>query len=451
MKSLSQVSNYKKYQKQLFVLAIPMILSNITVPLLGLVDAAVIGHLPHAYYLGGSTVGAMIITFITWLCGFLRMSTTGLTAQALGAADDNANLFSLLRGIFVALALGLTFIVFQSFYLDFSLWLAGGSEQVQFYAKTYSEIRIWGLPAALANLVILGWLLGNHRAKAVMWLLIFTNVINLILDLWFVLGLNLNVEGVAFATLISEYSAVFLGLFVVFYQQDKWRKLLKNSHIFNISNLLAKQSMTQYFNLNKDILLRTLCLEFCFVFITFQGARLGDDIIAANAILMNFLLLISLGLDGIANGAEAMIGEAKGANKYEKLNDIVKVSLFWTGVFAVVYALFFIFFGSWLIGLITSIKDVIHIAEQYIMWLWLMPLLACWCYLYDGVYIGLMQTKIMRNSMIISTFLGFFPLWYLLQGFGNHAIWAAFSILMVLRGVTLAWHYHHVIAPKQCT
>lgn len=450
MKLSSQLSVYKQYQKQLFVLAIPMILSNITVPLLGLVDAAVIGHLSHAYYLGGSTVGAMIITFITWLCGFLRMSTTGLTAQALGSADDNENLFSLLRGVFVALALGLIFIVFQRFYLDLSLWLAGGSKEVQFYAKTYSEIRIWGLPAALANLVILGWLLGNHRAKAVMWLLIFTNVMNLILDLWFVLGLKLNVEGVAFATLISEYSAVFLGLFVIFYQQDKWRELLKHSRIFNISNLLAKQSMKKYFNLNKDILLRTLCLEFCFVFITFQGARLGDDVVAANAILMNFLLLISLGLDGIANGAEVMIGEAKGANKDEKLNGIVKISLFWTGIFAVIYTLFFMFFGSGLIGLITSIKDVIFIAEQYIIWLWFMPILACWCYLYDGIYIGLMQTKIMRNSMMVSTFLGFFPLWYLLQGFGNHAIWAAFSILMVLRGVTLAWHYHHVIAPKQC-
>jgi len=163
--------------KQLFILALPMILSNITAPLLGLVDTAVIGHLEYAYYLGGSTVGAMLITAITWLCGFLRMSTTGLSAQAFGKNDNELNSLILLRGIIVAFTIGLTVIALQVFYLDFALSLAGGSQQVQFYAREYSAIRIWGLPAALANLVILGWLLGNHKAKIVLWLIVATNLI----------------------------------------------------------------------------------------------------------------------------------------------------------------------------------------------------------------------------------------------------------------------------------
>ncbi len=191
--------------KNLFVLAVPMILSNITVPLLGLVDTAVIGHLDHAYYLGGATVGAMVITFITWLCGFLRMSTSGLAAQAFGAQDSQLGIIILLRGILVAFLVGFSLILCQAFYLDGSLFLAGGSEQVQFYARQYSDIRIWGLPAALANLVILGWLLGNHQAKSVMWLLIFTNLVNLGLDFYFVLGLNWQVQVIAIDTLIAEY------------------------------------------------------------------------------------------------------------------------------------------------------------------------------------------------------------------------------------------------------
>ena len=453
--------NNHSYHKQLFSLAIPMILSNITVPLLGLVDTAVIGHLPHAYYLGASAVGAMIIVFITWLCSFLRMSTTGLTAQAYGSKNSVGNLYVLVRGILLALVLGVVMILFQTPYFDFSLWLAGGSTEVQLYARQYIEIRVWGLPAALSNLVLLGWLLGNQRTKAVMWLLITTNCINLLLDLWFVLGLNLAIEGVAYATVIAEYSGMLLGLWLIFKTQhntqhkttnqneNNWFLLLKTHVLTRHSTLFSSSAMKQYFSLNRDILIRTLCLEFCFVFITFQGTRLGDEVVAANAILLNFLLLISLGLDGIANATEAMIGEANGAKSKERQAIVVKVSLIWTFIFAVIYSLIFIVFSHELIGLITTIPAVIEFTQTYIVWLWFMPLMACWCYLYDGIYIGLMQAKIMRNSMMASTFLGFFPLWYLLQGLGNHAIWAAFSIFMVLRGATLAWHYHRRIVGNE--
>ncbi len=435
--------------KRLFALALPMIFSNITVPLLGLVDTAVIGHLSHAYYLGGSTVGAMIITSVIWLCGFLRMSTTGLSAQAYGSQDNKQNLMVLFRGISIAFVLGLLLILIQSPFINIALQLSGGSEQVQFYARQYSEIRVWGFPAALANLVMLGWLLGNHQSKAVMWLLIFTNLTNICLDFLFVNGFQWQVQGVALATLIAEYSGLTLGSALIYRQQKKQvhQALSKLTQLLN--SLVEPSSMLSYFKLNRDILIRTLCLELCFIFITFQGARLGDNVVAANAILMNFLLLISFGLDGIANATEAMVGKAKGEGDNSKLNNTVNIALLWSLIFALAYSLLFAFAGSWLLSLISDIPSVIAFAEQYLFWMILLPLFACWCFLYDGVYIGLMQAKAMRNSMIIATFACFFPLWFVLQGLGNHGLWAAFSLFMLARGVTLAWHFHYKVKVRE--
>ena len=427
--------------KRLFILALPMILSNITAPLLGLVDTAVIGHLEYAYYLGGSTVGAMLITAITWLCGFLRMSTTGLSAQAFGKNDNELNSLILLRGIIVAFTIGFTVIALQVFYLDFALSLAGGSQQVQFYAREYSAIRIWGLPAALANLVILGWLLGNHKAKIVLWLIVATNLINLLLDLLFVIGFGWQVKGVATATLIAEYSGLVIGLTLIFahFKQKIVGLFTSTQHL--IERTFEKSALLSYFKLNRDILIRTLCLEVCFIFMTFQGARLGDNVVAANAILMNFLLLISFGLDGIANAAEVMVGKAKGQGKQVNILSSVNIALFWTGIFALVYSLLFYLGGQYFISTISSIPEVVEYAQQHMFWIIALPLLACWCYLFDGVYVGLMQAAVMRNSMLIATFGCFFPVWWLLKDYENHGLWAAFSVFMLARGVTLAWHY----------
>jgi MATE family multidrug resistance protein len=442
--------------KNLFWLALPMILSNITVPLLGLVDTAVIGHLPHAYFLGGSTVGAMIITSIVWLCGFLRMSTTGLSAQALGSQNIDQNLLVLCRGILVAFSIGLFFILLQSPFLSAALSLAGGSENVQFYARQYSEIRIWGLPAGLANLVVLGWLLGNHQAKKVMWILIVTNLINVGLDVVFVYVFQWQVQGVAMATLIAEYSGLALGLTTVITAYKKsLSKLMTNMALF-IDELFERNSLLSYFKLNRDILIRTLCLEICFIFITFQGARLGDDIIAANAILMNFLLLISFGLDGIANATEAMVGKAAGENDSPKLGTVVGIALFWSAVFALFYVLLFFVAGEAVLRLISNIESVISTAKLYLPWLILLPILSCWCYLFDGVYIGLMKAKVMRNSMVIATFGCFFPVWFIFDytlpfSSGNHALWAAFSVFMLVRGITLGWHFYYMMGVKKVT
>lgn len=420
-----------------------MVLSNITVPLLGLVDTAVIGHLEHAYFLGGSTIGAMLITLVVSLCGFLRMSTTGLSAQTLGLGDLSKNLLVLLRGVFLAFIIGLLLILLQSPFLDIALTVAGGSEKVQWYAYQYAQIRIWGVPASLANLVILGWLIGNQQGKAVMWVLIATNLVNVFLDLVFVYVFNWQVQGVALASLLAEYSGMSLGIvFIAKYYKNALKKLLLDKQQFN-RLLLNKQVLRNYFQLNRDILIRTLCLQACLLFITFQGARLGDTVVAANAILMNFLLLISFSLDGIANATEAMVGKAHGEKNLKELKRTVNISLFWSFIFACFYALLFAVFGSFFLTLISDIPSVIDFAQQYIAWMVLLPLVSCWCFLYDGVYIGLMQAKVMRNSMIVATFGCFFPVWYLLQDMGNHSLWAAYSAFMLVRGISLAWHFHY--------
>lgn len=421
-----------------------MILSNITTPLLGLVDTAVIGHLEHAYYLGGSTVGAMLITFITWLCGFLRMSTTGLSAHAYGAQNDEQGFDILSRGLFVAIVIGGLLILLQHFYLQAGLWLAGGSEQVQFYAKEYAQVRIWGLPAALGNIVIVGWLLGQHKAKAVMWLLIATNLINLVLDVVFVVFLDWQVRGIAFATLTAECSGFLLGGYLVLQQLGLSLKRCVDKLNERMRFVIEKQHLLRYFHLNKDILIRTLCLEICFVFMTFQGAKLGDDIVAANAILMNLLLLLSFGLDGVANAAEVLVGKAKGGNKPKEIRDIVKLSLFWTLVFAVCYCFVFIVAEDVLIYALSSIPSVIETTKTYFFWLALLPIIGCWCYLFDGVYVGLINARIMRNSMLIATFGCFFPVWFMLSDYQNHGLWMAFCCFMVARGVTLMWHFFKI-------
>jgi len=422
-----------------------MILSNITVPLLGLVDTAVIGHLEHAYYLGGSTVGAMVISVITWLCGFLRMTTTGLAAQAYGKNSQQQGGLVLGRGLIVAIAISALVIVFQVPFIDTAVRLSGGSADVQYYATQYAQIRIWGLPAALANLVILGWLLGNHQAKSVMWILIVTNLINLLLDIVFVVYFDWQVVGIASATLIAEYSALVIG-FVVIYMKVGTHF---NTLFYRLrTSLFERPALMDYFRLNRDILIRTLSLQTCFVFITFQGARMGDQVVAANAILMNFLLFISFGLDGIANAAEVMVGKAKGERNYDQFQNVVRVSFFWTLIFALLYCFIFYFTGKSLVGLISDIEFVVIYTEQYLVWIVILPIVACWSYLFDGIYIGLTQAKVMRNSMLISTFLCFFPVWWVVQDMENHGLWLALSVFMLARALTLSLHFYRYLWTK---
>lgn len=428
--------------RQLFALALPMILSNITVPLLGLVDTAVIGHLSDAYYLGGVALGSTIITLIIWLLGFLRMATTGLVAQAYGANDTASQLKLLVQGAMLATGLGIAVILLQLPILNLALGLSEASVEVERYCREYFQVRVWSTPFALLNLVMLGWLLGRQQPKAAMWQLILANLANIILDVLFVMGFGWGVKGAALASVCADITAFSVALYMVLQQ-------LKLSSQFKFDQLRVHLTFAGYgklLKLNSDIFIRSLCLQAAFAFMTFHGAGLGDNTVAANAVLLNLLVLISYALDGIAYYAEAEVGKAYGQKRAQQLHEAVVLAWCWSAITAVGFTLIFSLWGSHIIELLTSIDKVRTTAQTYLIWLVLLPLWSFSSYLFDGVYIGAAQGKVMRNSMIIATFGAFFPTWYLLQSLlpseqANHALWAAMTAFMLTRSLTLAAHY----------
>ncbi|NGN99152.1 MATE family efflux transporter DinF [Grimontia sp. S25] len=422
---------------RVFSLAFPMVLSNITVPLLGLVDAAVIGHLDHAWYLGGVAVGSTMIAVTFWLLGFLRMATTGLTAQAYGADDKTglANVF--LQGISLAWLLALAIIAVHPLIADWVFSYSDASAEVKRYADQYFSVRIWSAPAALTNLVIMGWLLGAQNAKKPMMLLIVINVINIVLDVLFVVGFGWKVQGAAAASVIADYSGMALGLYFV---AQRWKQEMLPAPLAQWKK--ASAGMGRLLKLNRDIFLRSLCLQLAFTFMTFQGATLGDNVVAANAVLMNFLMLVSFAMDGFAYAMEAMVGKAIGARNRNELMDSLTATTFWSLVISLLITAAFLIFGEQIVGVISDIPAVREQAFVYLPWLIAMPLVAMWCFLLDGVFIGATRGREMRNTMFVAM-AGFFVIWWLLSGWGNHALWAAMLGFMALRGLTLGVLFIH--------
>ncbi|MBY6108202.1 MATE family efflux transporter DinF [Ferrimonas balearica] len=422
--------------RRTFMLALPMILSNVTIPLLGLVDTAVIGHLSDAYYLGGVAVGAMIITFLFWILGFLRMATTGLVAQSFGAGDALGQLRVLFQAGVMALGLAALLLLLQAPILSTALTLVGGSSEVQHYAAVYFEVRIWSAPAALLNLVLLGYLLGRQNPRAAMWLLLCTNGVNIALDLLFVVGFGWGVAGAAGASVIADYGALLLALALV------WHSLPDELRQRAILAQLSLQGCGRLLALNRDIFIRTLCLQLCMAFVTAQGARLGDAVVAANSVLMNFTLLMAYALDGFAYAAEAEVGRSSGARDRDGIRRAVVLGGFWSALTALAFTLVFAGAGEGIIAMLTSIDSVRSTAAEYLPWVVIYPLLAFTCFLFDGVYIGAARGAAMRNSMLCSA-LGFFALWWLVRDAlpGNHALWLAFCGFITLRSLSLSGHF----------
>ncbi len=422
----------RKLHHQVFFLALPMVLSNISVPLLGLVDAAVIGHLEHSWYLGGVAVGGTMISVTFWLLGFLRMATTGLSAQAFGAKDHTQQGRVLLQGLCMAWGFALLLLLVHKPIADIVMHFSDASSEVKRYAEQYFSIRIWGAPAALANLVLMGWLLGLQNAKVPMWLLIITNAANIVFDLLFVLGFEWKVQGAAAASVLADFTGLFIGMRFAW---KEWQRLSLPPVFVLLHDVV--HGLGRFVRLNRDIFLRSLCLQAAFTFMTFQGASLGDDIVAANAVLMSFLMLISFAMDGFAYAIEAMVGKAVGEKNREQLLNAMWVTTFWSAVIALIISLFFGMQGEVIIQFISSIDAVQQQAAIYLPWLVVMPMVSMWCFLLDGVFIGATRGKEMRNSMFLAS-CTFFIVWGLAADFGNHALWAAMISFMAMRGVTLA-------------
>ena len=422
----------------IFAIALPMVLSNVTIPLLGLVDTAVVGHLPDSVYLAGVALGSTIITFLFWMVGFLRMSTTGSVAQALGRNNDREAIQVWRHSVLLGLILSLVLILLQQPIWQIATILAAPEPAVSAQAHSYFQIRIWGAPAALLNLATLGCLLGMRQAKAPMILLILTNLINIVFDLFFVLGLGWNVAGVAAASLLADCGGTMAGLWILV---RLWRE--RGVVLFEAKTLrksIEVQSFVSLLALNLDIFLRTLALQICFTFMTFQGARLGNEILAANMVLLNFLMLVSFALDGFAYAIEALAGEAIGANNRQRFDQLVTTILLVSFAISLLFCLLFAWQGNRIIALLTDIDSVRNTAARYLPWLNLLPAIAVWSYIFDGIYIGATEGRIMRNSMLLCTFGVFFPCWWFSRGWGNHALWLSLTAFMLARGLTLGWH-----------
>jgi MATE family multidrug resistance protein len=421
--------------QRVWQLAWPMMLSNITVPLLGLVDTAVMGHLPEPRYLAAIAVGGVIFTSIYWTFGFLRMSTTGLVAQAHGRDDGSAIRRFLGQSLLIASLIGALIWLFRGPLIELALHLTGAAPDVIEEARRYALVRAWGAPAVLCNFVLLGWFVGNQNTRIPLLLLTLTNVINILLNLFFVFGLGMRAEGVALGTVIAEYSSLLMGLWFC-------RKLLLDvSGEFKAKALLYWRDYAELFHVNHYLFTRTLLLLFCFAFFTAQGARMGTDVVAANAVLLNFLMLISHALDGFAHATEALAGRALGRKKKRDFYQIILTATLWSFISAVAITLFFAIAGELIISWLTSITEVRSLAGQYLPWLVALPLLAVWSYLLDGIFIGTTQVKVMQNTMIISVILVFLPVWWFTQGMANHGLWLAFSSFFIARSLTGGWVY----------
>lgn len=433
MNSIYQTLLNRTVHRQVLWLAIPMVLSNITVPLLGLVDTAVIGHLSHAWYLGGVALGSTLISVSLWLLGFLRMSTTGLTAQAVGRANREQQARVLLQGLAMAMLLACGFLLIHQWIVDVAFHFSDASDKVKHYGEQYFSIRVLSAPAALANYVLLGWLLGTQNAKAPMWMVILTNIVNVSCDLWFVVGLEWKVAGAAWASVIADYVGTIFALLCV------WRYWVKQHLPLPwVAWRGSTQGLSRFIKLNRDIFLRSLCLQLVFSFMTFQGAALGDRTVAANAILMSFVMFISYGMDGFAYAMEAMVGKAIGADSRQRLKEAMIGTVFWSLLICSGLTVVFGVLGDTLLGFMTNIAEVHHIALIYLPWLVAMPLVSMWCFLLDGVFIGATKGIEMRNSMFVAA-ATFFAVLLSTPLLGNHGIWLAMLCFMAMRGLTLAF------------
>lgn len=413
----------------------PVIIANLSLPMAGAVDTAVVGHLPDPVYIGAVALGALIFSTLYWLVGFLRMGTTGFTAQSYGAGDHREIRAAFARGLGVAVGIGGLIILLQHPIGVGIFWVFEASDNVEALAFEYYGIRVWGAMFAMLNLVVIGLLFGLQRMRTALVLQLLLNGMNIVLDLVFVLGFGWAVAGVAFATVISEVVTAVVGLLICL------RIIGFTVSSLSLPEILQKENLMRLAHVNVNIFIRSLCLEFVVIYFMWVSAKQGDVVLAANAILMHLIHFLAFGLDGFAHAAEALAGNAYGASDRARLNRTVAVTLFWSCVVAVCFCLAYLLLGDLIIGLMTSIDSVRMTADKYLIWLILAPFFCVWPFLYDGVYIGLTRTAEMRNCLIISMALFFAVAYPGAMLIGNHGLWLGIMVFMLARGALLmAWY-----------
>ncbi len=420
--------------KKVLKLAIPNIITNITVPLLGMVDIAIVGHIGNATYIGGVALGAMIFNLIYWNFGFLRMGTTGFAAQAYGARNLPQAVNVLVRSLSVAFVIAILLIVLQTPIIYLILYFLEGSPQVEQLAHTYFSILIWAAPATLGLYAIKGWFIGMQNAKIPMFIALLINILNIGFSFLFVFGFHMNIAGVALATLIAQYGGLILSLILCYYYYGRLKKYI------DFLQSLKWKEMIRFFKINSDIFLRTLCLIIVFTFIPSVSAKMGDEILAINTLLMQLFTLFSYIMDGFAYAGESLTGKYIGARNRLLLRKSIRVLFGWGFLFTISFTILYALGGKNILALLTNNKQLIEQSGQYLFWVLLVPVAGFSAFLWDGIYVGATASQYMRNAMFISTVLFFIVYYSLHKIFENNALWLAFIIYLLFRGL-IQWKF----------
>jgi MATE family multidrug resistance protein len=428
--------------RQILQIALPSIVSNITVPLLGMIDVAIVGHMGSPAYIGAVAVGSMIFNLVYWLFGFLRMGSSGLTSQALGRRDLTEVASILARSVFIAFSIALLLILLQIPMKWASFALIGPTEDVVPFASTYFNIVIWGAPAVLGLYSMLGWFIGMQNTRFPMFISIMQNVVNILASLTLVYGFGMKIEGVAMGTVIAQYAGfiVALGLVVRYYGRLFRGGRKEEGGVRNVCRRVFSlhtphSSLLMFFRINRDIFLRTLCLVAVNLYFTSAGARQGAVILSVNTVMMQLYLFFSYFMDGFAYAGEALGGKAYGARNTTAFHETLRRLWMWTLIVTTAYTLLYIIGGQWTVGLLTDEPQVIETSREYLWWAWLIPAAGCVAFIWDGIFIGLTATRGMLVSSFVSAVV-FFGVFGLTVGLlGNHGLWLAQVIYLAMRGV----------------
>ena len=414
--------------REILRISIPSIVTNITVPLLGMVDVAIVGHIGDAGYIAAIALATMVFNLIYWNFGFLRAGTTGLTAQAYGAEDKEEYLNVLVRGIAIALSVAVLLLLLQWPIAQLCKRLIHSSPDTINLMLTYFYIRIWAAPATISLYVLKGWFLGMQNASSPMWIATVLNLVNIVCSLLFVYELDAGIAGVAWGSVAAQYSGLLLAVII-------WiRRYGHLWHDIRWRAALELRKMVRFFKVNADIFLRSLCLIAVFTFIPYISANMGEEILAANTLLMQLFTLTSYVMDGFAYAGESLVGKYVGARNSELLHKVVRALVWWGVALAVFFTLLFLFGGEALLRVLAKDEDVIGTAMKFMFWTYLLPFTGFAAFIYDGIYIGATASAAMRNVMFVATAV-FFALYYaFVARWGNHALWFAFIFFLIFRG-----------------
>ena len=420
--------------KKILNLAIPNIISNITVPLLGIVDIALLGHLGSEVYIGAIAIGTVIFNFLYWGFGFLRLGTTGFTAQNYGERNFKGITNILGRAVFTAFLASVIILILHQPIAEFSFWIMKPSAEVEQYARTYFLIRVFAAPANLMMYAFIGWFIGMQNTRFVMIVTITINLLNVLFSFIFIYWLNMNVAGAALGTVLAQYFGLGLSLFFFF------RYYKRFIPYFRFREIIELKGLTKFFNVNRDIFIRTVCLIFAFSFFTTKSAQMDDTILAVNTILLQFLMLFSYAVDGFAYAAEALSGKYYGAGNYKLLKKSIRYLFRWGAALGALFLFIYLAGGDIILKIFTNNQDILSAAKPYFFWILMVPVITFPAFIWDGVYIGVTASVSMRNAMLVATFLIFLPAYYLLETYiGNHALWLAMMLFMVARGGLLTF------------